>query len=563
MSSQSPFSLLPVCYSLKCLSVLEVSALVSECSLVAYLCFKRYEPDTKPSLFTLLVLAPGCLSYPFSFAVASKIKGAIAAFTIYHASIMLYALIYRLSPWHPLAGYPGPLLARTSKIWGAVLSARGTMHTCYKDLHDRYGDVVRVGPNELSIRDASIIPAILGPGGLPKGPFWANRSEPDSLILIRDPMAHARARKPWERAFAPRALKEYDMIIAKRARELVQHLDGIVRQAATSEKKLTAALDINTWLGYFTVDFMGDMAFGGAFEFMADRADKQGIWRMLSNGLAIIMAFGHISWFIPVINFINGGAGPLTKFGAAQVHRRLRMGSKRKDIFYYLSGEDQTETDRPPLKKVAQQGLLAMIAGSDTTSTAMTALFYYLLQNPTAYARLQEEVDAAFPHGDEPLDVSRLNGLEWLGACINEALRLQPPVPDGSQRTITRGTGPRRLGSHLIPDQTQILLHTYTIHRDPRNFYSPDAFRPERWLASGTPMGTHNPTAFFPFSFGPTACAGKALALMEMRMVVCWLLRHFHFAAAPGNRLGAWEESLRGHFVMYRGPLMVEVSLRE
>ena len=62
--------------------------------------------------------------------------------------------------------------------------------------------------------------------------------------------------------------------------------------------------------------------------------------------------------------------------------------------------------------------MLAIIAGSDTTSSVLTAFFYYLLLNPEAYRRLQEEVDSAFTDGEEPLDAVKLSHMEWLNGCL-------------------------------------------------------------------------------------------------------------------------------------------------
>ncbi|KAI0265869.1 high nitrogen upregulated cytochrome P450 monooxygenase 2 [Gloeopeniophorella convolvens] len=540
-------------------------ALAAQCSFVAYLYFKRFEPQTRSQLIPLLLLVPGCLSYPFSHALSSTFRGTATAFVSYYGLIILYTIVYRLSPWHPLAKHPGPVLARVSKLWSAMISAQGKQHIYYKNLHEQYGDVVRTGPNELSIRDASIIPSVLGPGGLAKGPIWDNRREPDALIAIRDPTLHARARKPWDRGLSSRALKDYEPRIAKRANQLVERLEDIIRREGkrTGAKKPSAVVDMNAWLGYFATDFMGDMAFGGGFELMANGGDNEKIWTTLSIGLAVGATASHVNWILPVLRRLSGNLKPLFEFGQSQVTRRLNMGANRKDLFYYLSGEDQTEADRPPLSKVMQQGLLAIIAGSDTTSTTMTAVIYYLIRHPAVYERLLKEIDEAFPTGEEPLDATRLSGLQWLNACITESLRLQPAVPSGSQRSVSHERGPRIFGTHVIPEQTQIAIHTYSVHRDPRNFYSPDAFKPERWLAGDSPDGAHNPTAFFPFSLGPTACVGKNLALMEMRMVVCLLLRRFRFSAAPGMPLEDWEDSVKDLFVMYRGPFTIEISLRE
>jgi hypothetical protein len=59
--------------------------------------------------------------------------------------LIFFTLAYRLSPFHPLAKYPGPITAKMSKWWAAYIGARGYMYRYYKGLHDRYGDVVRIG----------------------------------------------------------------------------------------------------------------------------------------------------------------------------------------------------------------------------------------------------------------------------------------------------------------------------------------------------------------------------------------------------------------------------------
>lgn len=121
---------------------------------------------------------------------------------------------------------------------------------------------------------------------------------------------------------------------------------------------------------------------------------------------------------------------------------------------------------------------------------------------------------------------------------------------------------PRAL--RIIPEETHLTLHTYSIQRDPRNFHEPDVFLPERWFTSGAPDGEHNTAAFFPFSYGPANCVGKNLALMEMRMLLCWVLRRFRFSEAPGVSLEEWEGGILDWlFVVHQGPLLVSVSFRE
>jgi len=151
------------------------------------LIFRYFEPRSTPSRVLLLLVIPALLSLPISYAGRPPYAAVPLAFTAYGGALILFTLAYRLSPFHPLAKYPGPVIAKTSKWWGAYINARGETHRCYKHLHDRYGGVVRIGrgpwlpfcylstyplpgPNELSLRDASLIHSVLGQGGLPKGP---------------------------------------------------------------------------------------------------------------------------------------------------------------------------------------------------------------------------------------------------------------------------------------------------------------------------------------------------------------------------------------------------------
>jgi cytochrome P450 len=64
--------------------------------------------------------------------------------------------------------------------------------------------------------------------------------------------------------------------------------------------------------------------------------------------------------------------------------------------------------------EIARDGLLNIIAGSDTTSSVLAAALYYLIRNVIAYERLLAEVDGAFPSGEEPLEVAKSTGVAKL-----------------------------------------------------------------------------------------------------------------------------------------------------
>ncbi len=161
----------------------------------------------------------------------------------------------------------------------------------------------------------------------------------------------------------------------------------------------------------------------------------------------------------------------------------------------------------------------------------------------------------------------------------NETLRLYPPVPtNGPRQTAVNGSGTAIAGRFVslgtdyngrsthtpfaysfIPPGTQIYIPPYSMHRDPRYFSpSPNAFIPDRWLATDK-----EPLAFIPFSFGPANCVGRQLAKREMMMVVCLLLQRFTFTFAPGFQSGAWLNQLHDHLITTRGALHTVVKLRK
>ena len=145
---------------------------------------------------------------------------------------------------------------------------------------------------------------------------------------------------------------------------------------------------------------------------------------------------------------------------------RKERGSKQKDLFYYLvsvehlscfpvvqrphpavppsqSDELGAEKEEIPFDIVINDGDLVVVAGTNTTKMTLSSLFFYLLCNPEKLARLRDEVDRFYPPG-ESLSSKHFQEMSYLDACINEALRLSPGVPSGSQRDVGLNPDPSK-----------------------------------------------------------------------------------------------------------------------
>jgi hypothetical protein len=121
------------------------------------------EPRSLRGFAALLFLIPVAISF------ASRPESLLAfldtfarAVPVYWASLAVSVATYRLSPFHPLASYPGPLLARVSRLWALRVVLGGKQHLVSHQIFERYGDVVRTGPNHLILRDSAAIPTVLG-----------------------------------------------------------------------------------------------------------------------------------------------------------------------------------------------------------------------------------------------------------------------------------------------------------------------------------------------------------------------------------------------------------------
>ncbi|PSR70858.1 hypothetical protein PHLCEN_2v13299 [Hermanssonia centrifuga] len=248
--------------------------------------------------------------------------------------------------------------------------------------------------------------------------------------------------------------------------------------------------------------------------------------------------------------------------------QRYNRGSLTKDLFYYLSNEDQAETESPPRHIVISDGLIALIAGSDTTATTLSNVFYCLLTHPETYKRLQDEVDKYYPLGEDALNPEHHVHMTYLDAVINETMRLFPAVSSGSLRAPIRGTGGKTVGPYYLPEGTQARLHVYSLQRDARYFTQPESFWPDRWLiAEGlqkfSGQFVHDPNAFIPFSFGTANCVGKNLAMLEMRMVMCNCMQKLEMNFAEGWDSEMWLRDLEDVFVTRMGQLPVTIRKRE
>ncbi|KAF5326985.1 hypothetical protein D9619_004819 [Psilocybe cf. subviscida] len=538
---------------------------------------------TAPLLTTVLVAAStnGLTHLPSLYTV---LQGCI----VYHFALIFSVAAYRLSPFHPLAKYPGPTILKLTKLWTVWVAHRGQNHVYMKALHDKYGPTIRIGPNELSTIEKDLIPEILGINGLGKGPLWDGRrnfqkseevEKPyKSIIDCRSASIHALLRKPWSKSFTAEPLQDYERLLLRRIVQLNRHL---ARQIENASDGCTANVNMAKWMPSLAFDFMGDLAFGTSFEIMRD-GDVKHEYKTLADGLYLPAVIMHIPWFADIARefpFISSKNQKLIAMGVTNGIKRSQKELKHKDLFYHIAESAGTTVD--DLKIILPDVVTAIIAGSDTTASAMTNAIYLLLTHPVALRALISELDEAFQKHDIP-NVSAINqdqeverfsdvlaGLKYLNGVLNETLRLYPPVATGLQRAPEPGSGGKMLrggstANVFLPEGNAICVPPWVLHRDPRNFSpKPEAFIPERWLGDSEVYET-NREAFIPFSTGPRSCVGRPLAMMEFRYAIATIFRNFNFEIDTNKcDTDLWDAQILDRFTLSNGTLDVKISFRE
>jgi cytochrome P450 len=201
------------------------------------------------------------------------------------------------------------------------------------------------------------------------------------------------------------------------------------------------------------------------------------------------------------------------------------------DIFYHLlTGTDPETGESYSMPDLACESVLLMVAGSHTTSTAIAAILFYLLNNPEKLAILSREIRTAFSHENEIRyrGDGKLADLPYLRACIDEGLRLTPPNPSHLPREVLPGG--MKIDGHWFPAGVDVGVGSYAVQRSPTNYPDPGRFIPERWIQSNS---RSLPPGLTAFSAGATGCIGKQLAYMEMHVVLAMLIHRFDLRAYP------------------------------
>ncbi|KDN67099.1 putative cytochrome P450 [Colletotrichum sublineola] len=420
------------------------------------------------------------------------------------SALIAYSIASIVNQYLRLRHIKGPPGAGFCKWWLVRAVGGGRLHLDFYEACEKYGSIVRIGPNDLITSDPELMKRMLNVRTTYRRSNWYDgmRLKPgqDNVLSARDDELHHRLRSKMSAGYSGKEVENLEAKIDQNVLRLVDLLDRYV-----SEDK---PFDFGAKAQYFTLDVISDLAFGEPFGDLTTDSDVHEYIRTMEENMpTIILTKESLTKVRPRPTHSIAKQVVAERFGPNKKVQKDMLGS------FIARGLSQAEAE--------SEVLMQLLAGSDTTATAIRATILHVITNPKVTAALRAEIDAA--HLSRPIvSDAEARAMPYLQAVIKEGLRMFPPVVGQMSKEVVSndGAGDTFKGVHL-PEGTRIGYCAWGIFRR-SDIWGADShlFRPERWLeADAEGLRLMEGTLELVFGYGKWQCLGRNVALMELNKV--------------------------------------------
>ncbi|KAI4913672.1 hypothetical protein J4E90_005392 [Alternaria incomplexa] len=322
--------------------------------------------------------------------------------------------------------------------------------------------------------------------------------------------------------------------------EHIHQLLDLIRSKYLSTATRHEPVDLASKIQYLTLDVISKIGFGKAFGDIKADADLDDYISAGRVGLAIMVFTGalgltpYLHW-PPIARMLGpsdkdkSGYGKMRTVARELIDSRLeKPTNSRSDMLSSFIRHGLTRDD------IVTESMLTILAGSDTTATAIRGTMLYLMTSHRAYKKLQAEIDDAVTSGHAAtssgiVSDETMKTLPYLQAVMREGLRIHPPVTDIAPKKVpVEGDNVTINGkAYFLPGGTNIGYNVMGLNRNKEIFGEDvDCFRPERWLLDEhhdiqlERLNAMRRTTDMIFGYGKYQCLGKPIAWLEMRKVI-------------------------------------------
>jgi cytochrome P450 len=200
-----------------------------------------------------------------------------------------------------------------------------------------------------------------------------------------------------------------------------------------------------------------------------------------------------------------------------------------------ILAQDEETGDEMSDQQIRDEIRTFLLAGHETTATALTWTWYLLAQAPAVHGDLHEQVSSSEALSRDEITPQIVTDLQYVTQCVQEGMRIYPPVPLIARAAETTDT----VCGYRIPAGFEVLTPQFVVHRDPDIWDQPLEYRPERFAPDA---GDDRPAyAYFPFGGGARMCTGRQFALMEAQLILARVVSEYRLelhSPAPDESIG-------------------------
>ncbi|KAI8623598.1 cytochrome P450 [Xylariaceae sp. FL1651] len=446
-------------------------------------------------------------------------------------------IIYNLK-FHPLSKYPGPKLAAVSNTWWAFNSISGRYPWVIEENLRRYGDVIRIAPNEL---------VFLTPQAA-KDIYLAQENHLESFVQVGydaldtgdngisgepNPVRHREVAKRLAPAFSNKNLVAKEMTIQR-------HMNQFIEKMGQLQGK---DIELRQWSDWLALDLSADMTYGHDWGQVRDMKDS--VFLNSTLKLNLYLTFSQITrkfnfvarviltplMYLTIPFSVWLTIPTLLKTHANDLQQRIdrRGNTEHLDYVEQLLPFDKPIPEKKELFHILNVAGQLLLASWQPLANQFYTIILFLLKEPDVYAALVSEVRAAFSN-DAEITIGSLaaGNLRYLQACVSEGLRIHAESVDGLPR-ISPGA---IVDGYYVPQGVICQISYFSTTRSPRYFREPLRFRPERWLSRDDPrydpaFESDDLKASKPFSQGLRGCPGGSIATAIVRLFIAKVVWRF------------------------------------
>ncbi|KAL8941384.1 MAG: hypothetical protein Q9216_002262 [Gyalolechia sp. 2 TL-2023] len=373
-------------------------------------------------------------------------------------------------------------------------------------LHQRYGNVVRLAPWEVSIADGAAQEAIYNEHhGFHKSPWYTNFDVDghQTIFSATSPEARKGPAKAVQPLFSARNIGLYGS-------KIIDDAAAMFARRVRAEAKRNKMVDLLPLGRAFAMDIMAAYLFHHTPNTFNEETNELSV-----SGYITSLAAASRFWYVPRWMFV-------ALCSISDWMGDSKMAASTRAMQSYVEGVmDKVGEEKSFQGRLAEAGVThgqikaqcqdSFYAGVDPTYLCLASICHMLASNPDKYEALCDEVDC----NDASADPRKAAELPYLAATAKEGLRLALPLPARLPRTVPRAG--YTYGGYVFPHGTSIGVPMYELHVNPDTFPEPMRFLPERWIDVPTSKAAEAMNRdWAPFGKGSRACIARHMAMVEI-----------------------------------------------